>query len=112
MTDRDPKTYVAHILDEIDFLESKTKGISFQQFQNDPTVFRASAYSVQIISEAARRIPPDWLDEHPEIDWHGIKGIGNQTRHEYASLRSLTIWEIMNSHLTPLKSAMNIFMKK
>jgi uncharacterized protein with HEPN domain len=75
-------------------------------------VFRAAAYSVQIISEASRKIPPDWLREHPEINWHGIRAIGNQTRHEYASLRSLTIWEIINFHLVPLKSVMEELMQR
>jgi uncharacterized protein with HEPN domain len=86
--------------------------MTFVQFQNDALVFRAATYSVQIISEAARKIPPDWLEEHPEINWQGIRAIGNRIRHEYANLRSLTIWEIMNSHLAPLKAAMNELMKK
>jgi uncharacterized protein with HEPN domain len=112
LTDKDPKTYVAHILSEIAFLETTPTKMTFLQFQNDPAVFRAAAYSVQIISEASRKIPPDWLREHPEINWHGIRAIGNQTRHEYASLRSLTIWEIINFHLVPLKSVMEELMQR
>jgi uncharacterized protein with HEPN domain len=112
LTDKDPKTYVAHILSEIAFLETIPTKMKFLQFQNDPAVFRAAAYSVQIISEASRKIPPDWLQQHPEINWHGIRAIGNQTRHEYASLRSLTIWEIINFHLVPLKSVMDELMQR
>jgi uncharacterized protein with HEPN domain len=111
LTDKDPKTYVAHILGEIAFLESIPGRLTFLEFQNDGSTFRAAAYSIQIISEASCRIPPEWLHQHPEINWHGIRAIGNQTRHEYANLRSLTIWEILNSHLLPLKSAMDELMK-
>lgn len=110
MTDKDPKTYVAHILSEIALLEGMIEKKSFLQFQDDPIIFRAAAYSVQIISEASRKIPAEWIDQYPQINWRGIRAIGNQTRHEYANLRSLTIWEILNSHLAPLKAAMNELM--
>jgi uncharacterized protein with HEPN domain len=85
--------------------------MTFLAFRDDPQAFRASVYSVQIISEAARRVPREWLDEFPEIDWHGIRAIGNQTRHEYAGLRSLTIWEIMNFHLETLSTAMQTLLR-
>jgi uncharacterized protein with HEPN domain len=112
LTDHDPKTYVAHVLSEIEFLESKASGRSYLEFKNDATDFRAAAYSVQIISEATRNIPNDWLEEFPDINWHGIKAIGNHTRHEYASLRSLTIWEIMTTYLVDLKLAIQAMMLK
>ena len=89
-----PIDRIEHVIAEIDFLVSHVAPVSFLNFSTDPTLTRAASYSVQIISEAVRHLPQEWLDNHPGIAWREIKGIGNFTRHEYASLRLRVIWEI------------------
>jgi uncharacterized protein with HEPN domain len=46
LTDKDPKTYVAHILGEIALLEAIPERMTFLQFQNGAIVFRAATYSI------------------------------------------------------------------
>jgi uncharacterized protein with HEPN domain len=38
---------------------------------------------LEIISEAARRLPSALRDRHPELPWRAIMGIGNVYRHDY-----------------------------
>ena len=47
---KDPKLFVVHIIDEIEFLNSIIHRMSFEQFKEDPAVSRASTYSLQIRS--------------------------------------------------------------
>ena len=102
----EPIDRIEHIIDEIDFLASHVAPIPFHVFSSDPALTRAASYSVQIISEAVRHLPQHWLDEYREIAWREIKGIGNFTRHEYASLRLRVIWEIATDRATELKRVM------
>jgi uncharacterized protein with HEPN domain len=101
-----PKLFVSHILTEIEVLESIIRKASFQDFQTDPILYRASVYAVQCISEASKNLPEAWLTEFPHIRWRDIRGIGNHTRHEYSHLKHFMIWDVMVDHLPALKDVM------
>lgn len=60
---------------------------------------------IEIISEAARRIPPELQARHPNIPWTQIMGIGNVLRHEYHRVSDMLIWNVVQEHLPPLKTA-------
>ena len=52
-----PLEYLRHILDEATYIINKTQGISREQFASDDTLKRAFARSLEIIGEAAKKIP-------------------------------------------------------
>jgi uncharacterized protein with HEPN domain len=52
---------------------------------------------VQIISEAARALPPDFLAKYSAAPWSAIIGIGNILRHEYQRLDDKQLPEIRRS---------------
>jgi uncharacterized protein with HEPN domain len=64
---------------------------------------------VLIISEAAIRVhhaEPAYLqDNAPEIDWSGIRGVGNFIRHRYNQVDLDMIERILRNHLDPLEAA-------
>jgi uncharacterized protein with HEPN domain len=63
---------------------------------------RAIERALQIISEAARVLPPDLVARYPEAPWPAIIGIGNILRHEYQHLDDKRLWEIVTVHLPQL----------
>ena len=65
------------ILAEIAFLHSVRRRSTFDEFKANSADVRAAAYSIIVISEAVRRIPGDWLADHPEVPWPAIRAIGN-----------------------------------
>jgi uncharacterized protein with HEPN domain len=62
-----------------------------------------------IISDAAVRL--DKIEQEiaprlaPEIDWPGIRGIGNFIRHRYDDLDTQIILDVIENRLQQLKSA-------
>jgi uncharacterized protein with HEPN domain len=62
-----------------------------------------------ILSEAAIRL--DKLDPTlagklaPEVDWPGVRGIGNFLRHKYDDLDAQIIADVLTGRLTQLRSA-------
>jgi uncharacterized protein with HEPN domain len=65
---------------------------------------RAAERAVQIISEAARALPPELLDRYPNTPWTAIIGIGNILRHEYQRIEDPRLWEIVTIYVPQLRS--------
>jgi uncharacterized protein with HEPN domain len=64
---------------------------------------RAAERALQIISEAARALPPELLAHFPEIPWVAITSIGNVLRHEYQHIDDKRLWQILEVHLPLLR---------
>jgi uncharacterized protein with HEPN domain len=60
--------------------------------------------AVQIVSEAAKALPPDYLGKYPDAPWSSIVKICNILRHEYRHLDDKQLWEIATVHLPKLQS--------
>jgi uncharacterized protein with HEPN domain len=56
-------------------------GLSLAEFERDRRTFYAVTRALEIISEAARRLPPELLAGHPSLPWRAIMGVGNIYRH-------------------------------
>ncbi len=52
--------YLRHILDEAEYLIEHSRGLSREQFMKDPTLQRAFVRSLEVIGEAAKRIPEEF----------------------------------------------------
>lgn len=58
----------------------------------------------EIISEASRHIP-EALKERFDIDWRGVRDIGNVLRHGYRRASPEQLWGYFVHDLPPLKAA-------
>jgi uncharacterized protein with HEPN domain len=63
---------------------------------------RAIERAAQIISEAAKALPRDYLARYSAAPWTSIIGIGNILRHEYQRIDDRLLWEIATIHLPAL----------
>ena len=77
------REYLQHILDEADYLIEQSQDLDVGMFLEDDTLRRAFVRSLEIIGEAAKRIPADFKDEHPEIEWRSMAGMRDRLIHGY-----------------------------
>ncbi len=63
-----PLEYLRHILDETGFLMARSTGLTKDEFVSDEALRRAFARSLEIIGEAAKRVPPEWRQRYPAVD--------------------------------------------
>ena len=100
---------VAHtihdILETIERVETKTRGRTFEEFENDWELRFIVQRAIEIISEASRRLPESLKLTQPDIEWRSIAGIGSVLRHEYHSISDKIIWDVIQADLPPLKMA-------
>jgi uncharacterized protein with HEPN domain len=58
---------------------------------------------LEIIGEAARAIPGDFKDRHPEIPWRRINGMRNVLVHIYFGIDLKIVWAVVERDLPVLK---------
>lgn len=100
---KSPRARLLHIRDEIEGVAMIVRGLSFAQYQGSYMHRRAVERAVQIVSEAAKALPSDYLAKYPDAPWTSIVGIGNILRHEYQRLDDRQLWEIATVHLPKLR---------
>ncbi len=82
LMEREVSPALQAILEAIHGIETATRGKSLQEFSADWLLRHGVQRGIEIISEAARRIPPTLQERQPHIPWAEITGIGNVLRHE------------------------------
>lgn len=68
----EPRDYLRHILAEADYLMSQGAGLTGDRFMTDETLRRAFVRSLEIIGEAAKKIPEGFRAQHPGVEWRAM----------------------------------------
>lgn len=105
MTERLVRPALRAILDAIEGIEAATAGKDLEDYGTDWLLRHGVQRGVEIVSEAARRIPPTLQSMQPQIPWAQIVGIGNVLRHEYHRISDRVIWNLVQHDLPSLKAA-------
>ena len=77
---RNPRVRLLHIRDEIDGVTAAIANASFDQYRASYALRRTAERAVQIISEAAKALPPDLIARYPEAPWNAIIGAAASLR--------------------------------
>ena len=78
------------------------EGLSSEQFRSSRLHFYAVTRALEIISEAARRLPSSFREKHATLPWKQIMGVGNIYRHDYDNVQETFVWATVQDHLSPL----------
>jgi uncharacterized protein with HEPN domain len=72
-----------HIRDEAEFLSESTVGITVEAFVENDVLKRACVRAIEVIGEAAKKVPDDFKAAHPEIEWKKMAGMRDRLIHDY-----------------------------
>ncbi len=100
---RSPIEYLRHILDEINYVEGIAVEINEDKFLSDQTLKRSFIRSIEIIGEAAKKIPSDFRAGHTDIDWKRISGMRDKLIHDYFGVDYTIVWDVVINKLPELK---------
>ena len=76
--------------------------MSFNDFIADSKTVDAVVRNFEIIGEAANRLPEEFREKYPEIDWHRIRGFRNRIIHDYFGIDYAIVWKIKETFLAEL----------
>jgi uncharacterized protein with HEPN domain len=95
------------IREAIDRTERYTSGMSFDVFSKDRKSVDAVVRNLEIIGEASNRLPADFKDSHPQIEWHKVVGLRHRIVHEYFGIDIQIVWQILQKDLPALRQAIS-----
>ncbi len=101
---RCPTDYIRHILDEIDYLDSARQTTDRNRFLVDATLKRSFVRSIEIIGEAAKKLPDDFRRTHADIPWQKIMGMRDKLIHAYFGVDYGLVWDVVEHNLPELKN--------
>ncbi len=103
---------LSHIARSIAAIEGYWDGKTFQDFEASEPLRAATERHLLIISEAVRHIPQSDKENHPQIPWRDIAGIGNILRHGYDIIDPQRVWGVVKADLPQLKAAIGAILKR
>lgn len=95
--------YLEHIQKEAVYLQRRSKSLQFDEYINDETITRAFIRSLEIIGEASKKLPRDFKEKHPEIDWQRMAGMRDVLIHAYFGVDYDIVWSVVQEKIPQLK---------
>jgi uncharacterized protein with HEPN domain len=83
---REYRHYIIDILEAIRAIDDYIRNASFEQFAEDRKTVDAVIRNLEVIGEAAKKIPEVVRTEYPHIEWKKIAGLRDILIHEYFSI--------------------------
>lgn len=111
MSKRIPSVIIEDILECIEKIISYTFGIDYDAFLKDSKTREAVYRNFEVMGEAANRMPAEFIDKSPEIEWHKIISTRNIIIHSYDEIDDSIIWNIIQNSLPELQSKLQSLLK-
>ena len=110
MSKREPRVALRHMLEYAREALSIIEGKDRSDLDHDRLLSLALSRLLEIIGEAANRVPPDEQELHPQIEWRKITDMRNRLIHGYDLLDYDIVWETAVRDLPRLTRALEDFL--
>jgi uncharacterized protein with HEPN domain len=91
-----------HSREAVAMAQGKTR----QDLDRDRKLNLSLVRLLEIVGEAANRIPKQERDRYPDIPWSEIVGLRNRLIHGYDEVDFDILWQIVTQDLPPLVTAL------
>ncbi|MEK7170156.1 MAG: DUF86 domain-containing protein [Patescibacteria group bacterium] len=109
---RDYKVYLADILDAIASIERYVTSMTPEQFTADTKTQDAVIRNLEVIGEAAKRIPESVQSVYPGLAWHPAAAMRDFLIHEYPEVDAEAVWNTVVHDLPPFKKGIIEILEK
>jgi len=99
----EPLEYLRHILAEADYLAEQTASLSKEDFLQNETLRRAFVRSLEIIGEAAKKLPNEFRIQYPKVEWRAMAGMRDRLIHGYFGVDHDLVWEVATEKVPELR---------
>jgi uncharacterized protein with HEPN domain len=112
MKKRSHRDYLEDISDAVDDIASFIKGMSKPDFLRDKKTINAVIRSLEVIGEAAKKIPDPVKTRHSSIPWKKMAGMRDKMIHEYFGVDAEILWSTAKKDVPTLRGSINELMSE
>ncbi len=96
---REYEDYLRDMLENAEKALTFVQGLDYDGFCKDDKALYAVIRALEIIGEAARKIPEKVRESNPETPWREIAGMRNKLTHEYFGVNTKVVWRTVQEDL-------------
>lgn len=106
---RDAKVFLDDIVEACTKIRTYTATFSSQQFASDPKTVDAVVRNLEVIGEAAKKLPED-VRAKIDVDWRRIASLRDVLIHEYFGIDVEIIWDIVQNKVPELLHEISMYL--
>lgn len=91
-----PRDFADYLHDMLEATEKVAKfvlGMTQEQFVADEKTQFAVVRGLEVLGEAAKKIPQTFREEHAEIPWREVAGMRDKLVHDYFGVNVEVVWK-------------------
>jgi uncharacterized protein with HEPN domain len=100
---RPEQLYLTDMVEAADAIAEFVAGFDEAAFYGDAKTQSAVLQKLMVMGEAASRLPQEFKDEHPTIEWRNMVAFRNILVHSYFSVKLEIVWETIQSDVPALR---------
>ena len=112
MSSHDPTLTLRQIIDFADEITAIVAGRTREDLDTNRELRRALERCVELVGEAATRLPADWRESHNEIPWRQIIAMRNVMIHGYDVVLSDVLWNVVTNDVPKLRAEIKLLLEK
>lgn len=102
MSSRGEREYLVDMREAIQRIQKYTAGLAYDAFLADAKTQDAVIRNIEILGEAAKRLPASLTRASPDIEWKSIAGMRDKLVHDYFGVNLDILWDVLTTKLPPL----------
>jgi len=102
MSKHDPKVVLRQMHDHAREALAMARGRTRHDLDTDRMLNLALVHLLEIVGEAAGRVPESVRSGHPHVPWPQLVGLRNRLIHGYDQVDFDILWQILTKDLPPL----------
>jgi len=88
-----------------------TSRTDYESFLKDETLQRAFVRSLEVIGEAAKKLPDYIRADQSDIEWRKITGMRDRLIHDYFGVDYTIVWDVATNKLPDLRKKLQVLLE-
>ena len=107
---RDPRAFLDDIVEACEKVTRYTAAMTSETFRGDDKTIDAVVRNLEVIGEAAKKIPEDLRLQMSNVDWQRIAGLRDVLIHQYFGIDLDIVWDVVRTKVPALRASVVAFL--